>query len=464
MKNLSFIFILLIVFQTSYTDEGTCDGDSCKKATKQCDEDGDEPCFFDDLDEDNSTPVILRTDKDNYPIYEKLSRIQGAKKAGDVLESTVDGKTYKILTRAMKPLLFEIPDAISEDEILHIKEKTNFFTDGLFKSEARGGLTPEDTFKPSNRKGKGQGPAADFGNWDLNDDKIIDLDEIASFCRNYNFLYFNEDDVKEMFQKLEITEFSDGKITKEEFETFNTLGVEDYLNVVMREHPKHRQRTSEQVWLPMGEEYDPVLAKLRERYGKLFHIPHHILKGSEHMQVVRYTPGGHYHAHHDTETHRESAKPCCHQTSTATIKQHGRCRLCRLMTIMFYLEAPEDGGETAFPAADNITYSEAENRRHGYPAKDLYNMNEHCYDANVVVKPKKGTAVAWYNHHVDPSTGWLGEMDEWSLHGGCEVRKGEKWIANLWLTAPYAKDVDKMSMYSPEYADLMKDTEEFKQR
>lgn len=29
------------------------------------------------------------------------------------------------------------------------------------------------------------------------------------------------------------------------------------------------------------------------------------------------------------------------------------------MTIMFYLEKPEEGGETAFPAADNITYNEA---------------------------------------------------------------------------------------------------------
>lgn len=29
------------------------------------------------------------------------------------------------------------------------------------------------------------------------------------------------------------------------------------------------------------------------------------------------------------------------------------------MTIMIYLREPEDGGETAFPAADNITYSDA---------------------------------------------------------------------------------------------------------
>ena len=31
----------------------------------------------------------------------------------------------------------------------------------------------------------------------------------------------------------------------------------------------------------------------------------------------------------------------------------------RFITIMVYLKEPEEGGETAFPAADNITYSES---------------------------------------------------------------------------------------------------------
>lgn len=65
--------------------------------------------------------------------------------------------------------------------------------------------------------------------------------------------------------------------------------------------------------------------------------------------------------------------------------------------------------------------------------------------------------MAWYNHHTDPETNWLGEIDEWSLHGGCTLLKGEKWIANLWLTAPYAKDVDKISMYSFEHMEMLKD-------
>ena len=38
-------------------------------------------------------------------------------------------------------------------------------------------------------------------------------------------------------------------------------------------------------------------------------------------------------------------------------------------------------------------------------------------------------------------SGWLGEMDEYSLHGGCDILKGEKWIANNWITAPYKDGV-----------------------
>lgn len=45
----------------------------------------------------------------------------------------------------------EIGDAITDSEMEHITTKATspFYSEGLFKSEARGGLTPEDTFKPS---------------------------------------------------------------------------------------------------------------------------------------------------------------------------------------------------------------------------------------------------------------------------------------------------------------------------
>lgn len=29
--------------------------------------------------------------------------------------------------------------------------------------------------------------------------------------------------------------------------------------------------------------------------------------------------------------------------------------------------------------------------------------------------------------------GWMGELDEYSLHGECPVRRGVKWVAHSWV-------------------------------
>lgn len=34
---------------------------------------------------------------------------------------------------------------------------------------------------------------------------------------------------------------------------------------------------------------------------------------------------------------------------------------------------------------------------------------------------------------MSPSIGWVGEQDEYSLHGSCKVAQGVKWIANNWI-------------------------------
>lgn len=40
----------------------------------------------------------------------------------------------------------------------------------------------------------------------------------------------------------------------------------------------------------------------------------------------------------------------------------------------------------------------------------------------------------WYNHEVDNKTKWMGNLDHFTFHGGCEVRQGAKWIANNWIS------------------------------
>lgn len=67
---------------------------------------------------------------------------------------------------------------------------------------------------------------------------------------------------------------------------------------------------------------------------------------------------------------------------------------------------------------------------------DEFNLSVNCHSANLVIPPTKGTAIMWYNNFIDPDSGLLGEVDRYTSHGGCDVIKGEKWIANNWLTAP----------------------------
>ena len=71
--------------------------------------------------------------------------------------------------------------------------------------------------------------------------------------------------------------------------------------------------------------------------------------------------------------------------------------------------------------------------------------------ANLVIPPKKGTAIMWYNNFIDLESGMLGPVDRYSLHGGCDVIKGEKWIANNWLTAPNKNSKHIRSIYDAEF-------------
>lgn len=72
----------------------------------------------------------------------------------------------------------------------------------------------------------------------------------------------------------------------------------------------------------------------------------------------------------------------------------------------------------------------------------LINLREHCHSANLLVAPSRGKAVMWYNHQVDPLNGWTGSVEEQSIHGGCPVSKGEKWIANFWIQTSNDKQAD----------------------
>jgi len=79
----------------------------------------------------------------------------------------------------------------------------------------------------------------------------------------------------------------------------------------------------------------------------------------------------------------------------------------------------------------------------------LCDLSNYCHKAKIAYKPKKGTALLWYNHEMNKETGWIGPLDKMSYHGGCDVIKGTKWAANNWINAGKSreKDIETWAQY-----------------
>ncbi|EDO36694.1 predicted protein [Nematostella vectensis] len=407
-----------------------------------------------------------------------------------------------MITRAMKPTILEIPNFLSPDECDHIIELAK--VSGLAQSVAgfdkeayQGGLDREldavDETKPA--AGPDDLLAERFDTWDKNNDGMIDMDEISSFALKYDKLYLNRDEVMEMLDKLKFQEPEKCQISLAEFESRGIKKLLTYLWYLKDKHPRHRPRYSEQAWLPVERTADRMLRSIQDRIKKLTKLPEKLIRTSESIQVVRYVmvmchvfhvalnvtvtchvfqvvryvtitchvfhvlryvmvtchvfqvvrygEGGHYHGHLDSTPTTNREIPCCHQN----VLNKPECKLCRFITILYYLNDVDEGGETAFVVADNETYTIDESLQDPQHSSDEFNLSSNCHKATLVIPPKRGTAVMWYNHVMDPVSGLLGEVDHFSFHGGCDIKRGVKWIANNWINAPTSQSEHIRSIY-----------------
>lgn len=180
---------------------------------------------------------------------------------------------------------------------------------------------------------------------------------------------------------------------------------------------------------------ESFMSRLHDRVSSLIGMPKQVVQWSENLAMGMYEPGGHYHAHLDSNEESRHV-PCCFQTNCSDnedkeVENKDCCRLCRYVTVLYYLNNVEEGGETAFPFAD-LSFQGMMKIRNGL---HWQNLTSHCHDSTVVIKPEKGKAIMWYNHFVD-GKGYISAVDKRSYHGGCEVIKGTKWIATNWISTP----------------------------
>lgn len=149
-------------------------------------------------------------------------------------------------------------------------------------------------------------------------------------------------------------------------------------------HQTDERRTSNGMFFRIGE--SPLIQRIEQRIAALVDIP---VSHGEGLQILHYQPGQEYEPHFDWF---DPAQP----GFTAVTARGGQ----RVASIVMYLNTPDEGGGTAFPAV------------------------------GLTVTALRGSAV-----YFAYDTG-----DQSSLHAGLPVAKGEKWIATKWLRErPYQR-------------------------
>ena len=116
--------------------------------------------------------------------------------------------------------------------------------------------------------------------------------------------------------------------------------------------------------------------------------------GGEHYQVANYGLGGFYNHHPDPHMWHHPEK---HEAMDEFTRGQEVMNGDRVATFMGYLSNTELGGATAFP------------------------------NAGLAVEAEAGSAVFWWNLFTN------GLLNPQTLHGGCPVVVGSKWITNKWV-------------------------------
>ncbi|KAM4613511.1 transmembrane prolyl 4-hydroxylase [Polymixia lowei] len=373
-----------------------------------------------------------------------LPRIEGIKVGHVQKVSLVPDKVHEMRTLSLKPLLFEIPEFLSDEEcrvVMQLAQLKGLMESQLMVQEGQEELVEELNLSPEEI----------FNLLDINKDGQLQPHEILTHSRVRDGIWLTPENLQEIYAGLNADKDGNGLLSLEEFRLLSSDAFQRFL---IQRGVKRSQlvRNSRHTWLYQGKGAHQVLQDLKKRVIHLTRLPSALVDLSEPLQVVRYEQGGHYHAHHDSgPVYPETA--CTHTRLAANTSTPFETS-CRYITVLFYLNSVEGGGETAFPVADNRTYDEVALIQNDV---DLLDTRKNCDKSNLRVKPSKGTAVFWYNYLSD-GRGWVGEQDEYSLHGGCVVTHGTKWVANKWINID--PDYQRQARYQQLVSQLPEDEDD----
>ncbi|XP_061553547.1 transmembrane prolyl 4-hydroxylase-like isoform X1 [Phycodurus eques] len=367
----------------------------------------------------------------------RLPRIEGIRVGHVQPVSLVSDRTHKMTTLGLKPLLFEIPGFLSEEECRVVVQLA--LLKGLMESQmTAAGRGQEEPTQPL----LSLSTEEVFSLLDLNQDGRLQKQEIVSHSRSRDGTWLRPENLRQILAGLEAC--STGMLSLEEFKRVYDISQSPGEEQSGKLRSQFKQR-SKHTGLHQGPGSHHVLQTLRRRVLALTRLPTALVDMSELLQVFRFELGDFSDAHHDSSPpHVETA--CSHTRLAGNASALAEVS-CRYLTVLIYLSSVEEGGETTFPVADNRTYDELALVQDGV---DLTDTRKTCVRGNLRVKPTVGTALLLYNHLSD-GQGWMGELDEYSLHGDCPVKRGLKWVANSWVNVD--PDYQRQARYQRLVAD-----------
>eukprot|EP00927_Polykrikos_kofoidii_P059738 TRINITY_DN54875_c0_g1_i1.p1 TRINITY_DN54875_c0_g1~~TRINITY_DN54875_c0_g1_i1.p1 ORF type:complete len:402 (-),score=63.44 TRINITY_DN54875_c0_g1_i1:53-1258(-) len=316
---------------------------------------------------------------------------------------------------------FMVDDVLSAEECAQIRTMAST---NLEKSEVAREVDGLHTFGKKKKKRV-------FREIDEDRNDRLDVKEVKNLIRYYSDLVDIDysEIVRDFVSNGEVaTSASDYQraITLKEF---MSIDWSKYFSRMEADYPQRFSRHSSQNWLTYDE--SPVLKQLQQRVAAVTGLPiETVTSMSEALQVLHYAPNGsHYSCHHDTASEDTES--------------------FRFLTFLIFLNDVEDGGETVLFGTD--LQADTQKSRRNWGEVEWSDLEAACqpthscpsrrgeappapFSDSVVVQPRRGRAVFWYNNEVD--TRGRGKRFVWSsIHGGCPTRAEHKWAANVWIMA-----------------------------